>query len=503
MSSYKGITVTSTSGRCNADICSIVSQTPKFRKWVDSLDLNRIGITEFDITDIDWFCGPPFTPSSNLGFIKGKCMYSPSQEQVFYQRKVDGTEDRKIRAAGSRNNAIDLVTKKIIPGNIVFIRGGAVAVLIVVTVEETNESFVVLCSQPRVPAGSILDEIPAGMLDASSNVTLVALKELEEETGMVFNTGDLTNLGSFYPSPGGCDEEITLFYTEKRMSRRLFEEKKEIVFGEIHGEHDEGIRLKFVDVEDFEHTLPAMRDSKAEIAWSRSKNMGLLNKYISEDRKMKRMEKLLRAQVEQNELLKHRISSIEKYIVSDCLKVTSQIKSTESIEGAMIKMNEKLNTLTPKVPERPPLQRSERFDQKSRLVEDEDFGKFDEEEPSVMDVEIERKPFSLSSSSVVAPRQMNVSPRAAPSPSPQYSFHYDKRPQPITSESAIREQRMSEYGTYTLNLPSSERKLTLSEFLIDKNYNDDYVRYISRKSTRERSLTRKEHEEQMVMHMNR
>ena len=62
---------------------------------------------------------------------------------------------------------------------------------------------------------------------------------------------------------------------------------------------------------------------------------------------------------------------------------------------------------------------------------------------------------------------------------------------------------MSEYGNYTLNLPPSERKLTLSEFLIDKNYNDDYVRYISRKSSHVRSLTRKEHEEQMVMHMNR
>lgn len=276
--SYKNIQIICQNQRYSQEMLHIISQTPKFRKWVDQLNLQRIGFTHFDLTDVDWFCAPQsISATANLGFIKGKCMYLPSSNEVYYNRLPNGGEERKERKAGELTGAIDLVTKKLIPGNIVFIRGGSVAVLIIIEVENEDEPYVLMCSQVRIPSGDIISELPAGMLDASSNVTLVALKEIEEETGLKLNTHDLQSLGSFFPSPGGCDEEISLFFTKKTISQRLFQQKKDIVFGEIINEHDEGIRLNFIKVSEVEAKFKEIKDAKLEIAWNRAKSMGFFN----------------------------------------------------------------------------------------------------------------------------------------------------------------------------------------------------------------------------------
>ena len=48
-----------------------------------------------------------------------------------------------------------------------------------------GQRYVVLCRQPRLPAGfASFPEIPAGMLDGSGHFTGVAAKELQEETGI-------------------------------------------------------------------------------------------------------------------------------------------------------------------------------------------------------------------------------------------------------------------------------------------------------------------------------
>jgi len=51
--------------------------------------------------------------------------------------------------------------------NVVFLRGGAVAVLIILRPSDSpDERYVVMTEQPRIPAGSLnFMEIPAGMLD--------------------------------------------------------------------------------------------------------------------------------------------------------------------------------------------------------------------------------------------------------------------------------------------------------------------------------------------------
>lgn len=71
-----------------------------------------------------------------------------------------------------------------VPG-IVFLRGGAVGVLVILDCE--GEEYTILTKQARVPIGdSQLPEIPAGMLDGSGNFKGVAASELEEEVGLSF-----------------------------------------------------------------------------------------------------------------------------------------------------------------------------------------------------------------------------------------------------------------------------------------------------------------------------
>lgn len=102
-----------------------------------------------------------------------------------------------------------------VPG-IVFMRGGSVAVLLVLTDEQTKEEYVVLTEQARVPVGQAsFVEIPAGMMDNEGDVTGVAIREVAEETGIEVKRTELQSLGSYYSSPGGSDELISLFYLER------------------------------------------------------------------------------------------------------------------------------------------------------------------------------------------------------------------------------------------------------------------------------------------------
>ena len=71
----------------------------------------------------------------------------------------------------------------VIPGNVVFLRGAAAAVLpIVSAVERPFEKLVILCGQYRVPAGGYIYEACAGMADGvTGDLKGVMIKEMEEE----------------------------------------------------------------------------------------------------------------------------------------------------------------------------------------------------------------------------------------------------------------------------------------------------------------------------------
>jgi len=68
---------------------------------------------------------------------------------------------------------------------------------------------VALVRQYRHAVGRDLLEIPAGRLEPGEDPRRAALRELEEETGL--RADSLESLGSFFPAPGFCSEELHLF----------------------------------------------------------------------------------------------------------------------------------------------------------------------------------------------------------------------------------------------------------------------------------------------------
>lgn len=160
------------------------------------------------------------------------------------------------------------------PGS-VFMRGGSVAMLLVLTAESKNVSsgkgdpeaneYVILTVQPRIPAGTLtFTEIPAGMIDDSGTFSGAAASEIEEETGLKIQEEELINLtelalgsnnedgevlqNAIYPSPGGCDEFIPIFFARKTMQLEEIEKLQ----GKLTGlrETGEKITLKIVKLRD-------------------------------------------------------------------------------------------------------------------------------------------------------------------------------------------------------------------------------------------------------------
>ncbi len=77
----------------------------------------------------------------------------------------------------------------------------------IVAVDENRKVFVV--KQYRKPFDKVITEIPAGKLEYGEEPLPAAVRELEEETGC--KAEKMIPMGSFYSSPGFCDEKIYLY----------------------------------------------------------------------------------------------------------------------------------------------------------------------------------------------------------------------------------------------------------------------------------------------------
>lgn len=109
---------------------------------------------------------------------------------------------------------------------IVFMRGGTVAILVILECEDIE--YTLLTVQPRFPIGCLaFPEIPAGMLDGRGDFTGKAAEELKQETGLEITTRGLVDLTKvfygdrwpgIYPSPGGCDECIRIFLHREKIT---------------------------------------------------------------------------------------------------------------------------------------------------------------------------------------------------------------------------------------------------------------------------------------------
>ena len=214
-----------------------ICEAPKFSEWISNFAARKeINIREFHVTDVDFF--GPVAPEK-LGFVKGYGVAS------------------------------DAATNDAIPA-IAFIRGGSVAVLIVVHIRETAVRYILLCQQLRFPVCGLQTEACAGMLDSrTSSVVGVVFSEVKEETGFIINETDLIQLGQIKPSPGGSDEVIHLYAWETIISQEEFDEKQTNIYGE--GAHEK-IKLRFVEYDKFDDELDEIGDVKAECCWRRYQN---------------------------------------------------------------------------------------------------------------------------------------------------------------------------------------------------------------------------------------
>jgi ADP-sugar diphosphatase len=164
---------------------------------------------------------------------------------------------------------------------VVFLRGGSVAVLMILRPKsDPHERYVILTEQPRLGAcGMSFLEIPAGMMDESNNVTGKAIQEIEEETGFQIQPGELINMTklaleqaecreivqpAMYPSPANLDESISLLLWEKKLDRKEIEALK----GRLTGlrARDELITLRICGYDVL--WREGARDAKTLAAWA-------------------------------------------------------------------------------------------------------------------------------------------------------------------------------------------------------------------------------------------
>lgn len=166
-----------------------------------------------------------------------------------------------------------------LPG-VVFLRGGSVAVLMIVRPTDAPlERYVIMTEQARIAAGSLsFMEIPAGMLDDERNIKLAALREIQEEVGIFPKADELIDMtklavqdhvsekiqNAMYPSPGGCDEFISIFLWEKELDRLDIENLKDRLMGDRAAA--EKITVRLLEYEQL--VAVGARDGKTLAAWS-------------------------------------------------------------------------------------------------------------------------------------------------------------------------------------------------------------------------------------------
>lgn len=61
------------------------------------------------------------------------------------------------------------------------------------------------------PVSPWLVEVVAGMIDVDESELEAAVRELQEESGIVIKPEDLHYINAVYPSPGGCSERVSLY----------------------------------------------------------------------------------------------------------------------------------------------------------------------------------------------------------------------------------------------------------------------------------------------------
>jgi ADP-sugar diphosphatase len=208
----------------------------------------------------------------------------PFNDNPFSLKKIT---IQSVDWAGNRVLFVKLIAdivdseNKSLPG-IAFLRGGSVAVLMILQPNDMrNDRMVIMTEQARIPAGSLaFKEIPAGMMDDQRTFAGAAANEIEEETHLKIRQEDLIDLTelalrgapddhellqpTMYPSPGGSDEFIAIFLWRKEVDRSEIEQLRDKYTG--LRKKGELIKLYLCDYEDVWRV--GARDAKTLAAWA-------------------------------------------------------------------------------------------------------------------------------------------------------------------------------------------------------------------------------------------
>jgi len=104
----------------------------------------------------------------------------------------------------------------------------------------TDSGNVILVRQYRHAAGGYILEVPAGKLDPGEEPQVCAVRELQEEAGVI--AGELHKLGSILTTPGFTDEVIHLYLaTRLQPGTQALEHDEDLTVEEVG--FDEAIQM--------------------------------------------------------------------------------------------------------------------------------------------------------------------------------------------------------------------------------------------------------------------
>jgi len=119
------------------------------------------------------------------------------KEEIIYQGKILKLKKDLVELENGIKSEREIV-----------IHNGGVGILAL-----TERNTVILIKQFRYAFNQEIIEIPAGKLELNEDPRVAALRELQEETGIIANK--LTSLGVIYPTVGYSTEKIHLFKAEE------------------------------------------------------------------------------------------------------------------------------------------------------------------------------------------------------------------------------------------------------------------------------------------------
>lgn len=115
------------------------------------------------------------------------------ERRIVYEGRIFRTEVDKVRLPSGQTVAMEIIRH---PGSVVLL-------------PTPSSQEVILIRQYRYSIDRWIWELPAGTMKLEEDPRDAAARECEEEIGLVPNR--VERLGSFYPTPGFCDEVMIFF----------------------------------------------------------------------------------------------------------------------------------------------------------------------------------------------------------------------------------------------------------------------------------------------------